>query len=254
MEETPFEAAGDPQPAGGARRPSPEGRSDRGAGAAIADAQPVPGEPAAHPDGAEGTESEHDDAATGETAAARSAANKKRRRGSRGGKGRKRPSGASAASDDGSTDDEAAEVDGEADGSSTGVEQVRPPVRVNGEQLPEMPERLGEGRATGEAAERALVRKPQIGDTRPAPPSPATPPPARGGGRQPARGGGQRGGKGPGRAAQPAPSTSADDLAGQDGDDARPAGKKRRRGGRSGGAVQSTVPRAGGTTVDPDVL
>ncbi|MGD9996762.1 MAG: Rne/Rng family ribonuclease, partial [Ilumatobacteraceae bacterium] len=62
------------------------------------------------------------------------------------------------------------------------------------------------------------------------------------------------GGKGPGRAAQPAPSTPADDLAGQDGDDARPAGKKRRRGGRSGGAVQSTVPRAGGTTVDPDVL
>ncbi len=32
---------------------------------------------------------------------------------------------------------------------------------------------MTEGRATGEAAERALVRKPQIGDTRPAPPGAA---------------------------------------------------------------------------------
>ena len=33
---------------------------------------------------------------------------------------------------------------------------------------PELPERISEGRATGEAAEAALVRRPQIGDTRPA--------------------------------------------------------------------------------------
>ena len=34
---------------------------------------------------------------------------------------------------------------------------------------PELPDSMREGRATPEAAERALVRKPQIGDTRPAP-------------------------------------------------------------------------------------
>ena len=33
---------------------------------------------------------------------------------------------------------------------------------------PELPERISEGRASGEAAEAALVRRPQIGDTRPA--------------------------------------------------------------------------------------
>ncbi len=35
---------------------------------------------------------------------------------------------------------------------------------------PELPERISEGRATGAAADAALVRRPQIGDTRPAPP------------------------------------------------------------------------------------
>ena len=35
--------------------------------------------------------------------------------------------------------------------------------------MPELPESMREGRAEPEAAERALVRKPQIGDTRPAP-------------------------------------------------------------------------------------
>ncbi len=41
---------------------------------------------------------------------------------------------------------------------------------------PELPESMREGRADPEAAERALVRKPQIGDTRPAPKSDPTPP------------------------------------------------------------------------------
>jgi ribonuclease E len=36
----------------------------------------------------------------------------------------------------------------------------------------ELPERLTEGKPSAEAADRALVRKPQIGDTRPAPPPP----------------------------------------------------------------------------------
>ena len=38
-------------------------------------------------------------------------------------------------------------------------------------ERPELPEPLREGRPSPEAAERALVRKPQIGDTRPAPPA-----------------------------------------------------------------------------------
>jgi ribonuclease E len=54
---------------------------------------------------------------------------------------------------------------------------------------PELPEPMREGRVSAEAAERSLVRKPQIGDTRPAP-KPVTPPPAkRGRGRAAARGG-----------------------------------------------------------------
>ena len=43
---------------------------------------------------------------------------------------------------------------------------------------PELPDPPGEGRADPAAAERALVRKPQIGDSRPAPPPAPPPPPA----------------------------------------------------------------------------
>src|SRR5215211_528275 len=63
---------------------------------------------------------------------------RKRRRGSRGGQRRRRPDGPPA---------------GDAD------------------DAPELPEPLRENRPSAEAAERALVRKPQIGDTRPAPAS-----------------------------------------------------------------------------------
>jgi ribonuclease E len=62
----------------------------------------------------------------------------RRRRGSRGGRNRNRPRPAKAGN--GADDDR-----------------------------PELPERPNEGRPSVEAAERALVRKPQIGDTRPAP-------------------------------------------------------------------------------------
>jgi ribonuclease E len=94
---------------------------------------------------------------------------RKRRRGSRGGQRRRKSDGAPG---------------GEAD------------------EAPELPEPMRENRPSVEAAERALVRKPQIGDTRPAPPSssngaavePATPPPS----ARRARG---RGGSATGRAA-----------------------------------------------------
>jgi ribonuclease E len=47
--------------------------------------------------------------------------------------------------------------------------QPRPPRRPAADTRPELPDRLSEGRASIEAANHALVRKPQIGDTRPAP-------------------------------------------------------------------------------------
>ena len=84
------------------------------------------------------------------------AASRKRRRGSRGGQGRRKPQEMPGADADGNPDPT------------------------------ELPEPLREGRASVEAAERALVRKPQIGDTRPAPKS--VEPVRRGGG-----GGGGRG-------------------------------------------------------------
>jgi ribonuclease E len=62
----------------------------------------------------------------------------RRRRGSRGGRNRNRPRPANAGD-------------------------------VADDERPELPERPNEGRPSVEAAERALVRKPQIGDTRPAP-------------------------------------------------------------------------------------
>ncbi len=57
----------------------------------------------------------------------------------------------------------------------------------------ELPERISENRPPPEVAEKALVRKPQIGDTRPAPPS------EDGGSDQPANGGGGGSGSGPRR-------------------------------------------------------
>jgi len=110
----------------------------------------------------------------------------KRRRGSRGGQ-RRRGSG----TPDPSPADEAGIVDDRND--------------------VELPERAGEGRPSAEAAEKALVRKPRIGDTMPVP---TAPPP---GPAVPSRG----------------DATSADGRGGQ----ARSSSSKRRRrgGGKSGG-------------------
>jgi ribonuclease E len=88
------------------------------------------------------------DGGTGEAAA------RKRRRGTRGGQRRRKPEASAAEAPAGADPD-----------------------------APELPEPMREGRVSAEAAERALVRKPQIGDTRPAPPSPAPPPAKRGRGR-----------------------------------------------------------------------
>src|SRR6056297_422273 len=91
------------------------------------------------PDGA--PESAASGGADGTSSNSSAAGPGKRRRGSRG--GQRRRGGGDATSD------------------STGDDETRNDV--------ELPDRTGEGRPSPEAAEKALVRKPQIGDTRPMP-------------------------------------------------------------------------------------
>jgi ribonuclease E len=204
-----------------------------------------------------GRESSSEPTVTGDLAV-RSAA-QKRRRGSRGGRNRKKPGTASLpgivgnddGSDDDDVDDEAGVDDNEVDDATTLLdpESSTNGNRANDDDEPELPKRLAEGRASGPAAERALVRKPQIGDTRPAPPGTA---PAA---AKPAQQRGERsradrtktdGAKGDRpkqeRAGQPAAAaTSADGDAGTDA-----ARKKRRRG------VKGPKPAPSESAVDLD--
>ena len=113
---------------------------------------PAPAEPATPPAQAQAEPSaaaDTDGGAENDPAGTSSAA-KRRRRGSRGGQNRKRPDGTA---DDG-VDEDAASVDPD-----------------------ELPEPMREGRVSDpEAADKALVRKPKVGDIR-APFVPAMPPP-----------------------------------------------------------------------------
>jgi len=123
--------------------------SNTSAGAHAEPAMPVA--PAAGTD----TDARSDDDSDADAAAA---AAKRRRRGSRGGQNRKRPDGTVDGSDD-------SPEDSPDDGESISV------------QPDELPERISEGRVTdADAADKALVRKPKVGDTR-APFVPAMPPP-----------------------------------------------------------------------------
>ena len=79
-------------------------------------------------------------------------ATRKRRRGSRGGQRRRKSAPAAA--------------DGAANGNGDHAPGMAPAPPAD---QPELPENPREGRLTPEVAERTLVRKPQIGDTRPAP-------------------------------------------------------------------------------------
>jgi ribonuclease E len=106
------------------------------------------------------------------------AGSRKRRRGSRGGQRKRKPASTAAA----------ASVDGDAPAPD--------PSAIEGLELPRLPR---EGRISPEAAERALVRKPQIGDTRPAP-RPAEPADTRSGGRKEAA---AKGGTAAGRQEEP---------------------------------------------------
>jgi ribonuclease E len=150
--------------------------------------------------------------------------NKRRRRGSRGGQNRNRAGGA----DDGGDDD--------GDGHDGAGDDAHPS---------ELPERMSEGRVTDvDAAERALVRKPKIGDTK-APFVPAIPPPgpavkkadddavaggAKSGNKRRRRGRGGGGGSGTQRATEPAARQDRDDPDAPEGE--TEAQRKRRRGGR----------------------
>jgi ribonuclease E len=120
---------------------------------------------------------------------------KKRRRGSRGGKNRRRPNadGSTDESDDeGDDDNDVGDIDDndvdetDANSNASSAEPVaaptppppvqparaRAPRQSAADARPELPERISEGRPSVEAANQALVRRPQIGDTRPAPPPP----------------------------------------------------------------------------------
>jgi len=120
-----------------------------------------------------------------------STAARKRRRGSRGGRNRKKPqaSGHAGADDEfDDDDDDGFDDDGADDGADIAADnpQVVAPVKKAAprrkpaaaiESDVELPDRLTEGRPSPEAAEKALVRRPQIGDTRPSTVVPAIAPP-----------------------------------------------------------------------------
>ncbi len=172
------------------------------------------------------------DSPTAEAAGPRPAV-RKRRRGSRGGRNRKKPNRPAGASVNGETsnavegdiDDEFEDDDN--DGLENG-EVVLAAVVEADPSTPELPDRISENRPSVQAANKALVRKPQIGDTRPGAPasSPTTKGQRQGGvSREPGegpkkkrrrggkgRGTGSGGGSGASRNEAPLPELDADVL------------------------------------------
>jgi ribonuclease E len=123
------------------------------------------------PDDAAGDDTTGDGGGSGES--------KPRRRGSRGGRNRNRPRPEGAGDDTSGIDesggaDNAGETreprDGD-DNDRTGGRERNPRAARSGGQdrQPELPDRHRENKPSAEAAEAALVRKPKIGDSRPAP-------------------------------------------------------------------------------------
>jgi ribonuclease E len=223
----------------------------------------------------------------GATDVAAVAARKKRRRGSRGGRNRPRANGSASTGEaggdaasneldddfDDDVDDEQDDVSGDDVSDGVASESV-----VSGDAAPgaganpvELPERMSEGRPSPEAAARAVVPRPKIGDTRPAPPSgPAVTMPGgtRAGAPASGRGKGAKSpkssaasGAGASAAASPAssntaatntaasnPGSGSTDGAGSDGG----ARKKRRRNGRGRGA--GSEDRGTTRSTDADVV
>ncbi len=145
-------------------------------------------------------------------------------------------------------------ADSSASGGSAGraAAQHAGPVGGDDRNDVELPEKMSEGRPSAEASERALVRKPKIGDTMPVPSAPP-PGPARsnddaspGGGKRRRRGGrGKGGGSGAGddgatRSQKPAKGKGKGD--GRDGDaGAKSGGAKKQRRGRGKGRERTSI-------------
>ena len=121
--------------------------------------------------------------------------------------------------------------------------QRTPKAAATDTPLPELPERISEGRASADAAESALVRRPQVGDVRPqigdvrAVPRPAIPPPS------------------------PAASAPAAAASVASADDADAAGRKKRSRSKAvkpkGGSDRTpgrSENRSASPQLDPDVL
>ncbi len=230
-------------------------------------AEIVEAEPAdSSADGLDGTESLDDPTVT--TAA------RKRRRGSRGGRNRKkpRPAGEAGADDDDDDDDDFDDDDGGVDddgrvdddggvddhdvAAGTAPKETPPVKKAAPRRRPaaaiendvELPDRLSEGRPSPEAAEKALVRRPQIGDTRPSLAAPAIPPPGPANGqpttkntqraKTPTTGGIQKSNgnsKSNGNGNTPPDQRFADSVDADQAGESEAAKKKRRRGGKGRG-------------------
>jgi len=183
--------------------------------------------------------SEHDTSEISDPTVAASAT-RKRRRGSRGGKGRKKPNRPTGSGDGSGDDTDDDDIDDDTDDLSHGagdhiIEQL-------GDHHPELPERLSENRPSPAAADKALVRKPQIGDTRPAPAAPSADKAAEKPGDKPGqqRQAKQRQPKQQAQGGQP--KQQGQQHGQQQGGEAKApgeAGKKRRRGGK--GRVEGRV-------------
>jgi ribonuclease E len=221
--------------------------------------------------GVEGAESDGTDTIADPTV---SAAAKKRRRGSRGGKNRKKP--ARPATEGGVDDDDDDDGEEEEDDGVDDAEHA-PITETLQQHHPELPERMSENKPTADAADRALVRKPQIGDTRPAPASATAVPAAADGAaaaiangtgangqRSRAKGGAKQGAGTRERGAGGRPSTEPVAATDTDTDDDRneteAQRKKRRRGGKGRGTGSSNTGGAAASRaqslseMDPDVL
>ncbi|MFZ9675821.1 MAG: Rne/Rng family ribonuclease, partial [Ilumatobacteraceae bacterium] len=196
--------------------------------------------------------------------AANNPARKKRRRGSRGGRNRPRPNGgangttdvSSDAADDEFGDDDEFDDDGYDDGSDDGDDASSPASPGAGANPVELPERMSEGRPSPDVAAQAVVQRPKIGDTRPAPPSsgPAVTMPGgtRAGQTAPGRGKQNKGAKPNSKPAVPATDSSATPDGSAGGSSEGGARKKRRRNGRGRGTGSDD--RGAGRSTDADVV
>jgi ribonuclease E len=133
-------------------------------------------------------------------------------------------------------------------------QDTSPDVAADGSQDIELPERIAEGRPSGEAAEKALVKKPKIGDTMPVPsappPGPAVGAEAEPEARQPKRNRSRGGKQGSRSGSKPdsksGETSSRDDKGGQP----KPGSKRSRRGSRGRGRAKGRPDSADQTLVE----